>query len=130
MDWDDLEMAARRGIAVAPHTCSHPVLSKLRACKIFHEIDRSKRVINKRVKFLSSFFCYPDGSFASFNSQVVDTVVKCGFKFAFTTINGFNVNVSDPYKLKRIGINPSDPVPVVALKIIIASVLSGNENSE
>jgi peptidoglycan/xylan/chitin deacetylase (PgdA/CDA1 family) len=127
MDWADLMIASKNGIAIANHTCTHPIMSGLKKEDIYREIDTSQKKIFNELGINNAFFCYPDGSEMSINEDVLSELRKCGMRFAFTTLNGINRDLQNNFRLKRIGINPSDPVPVVAMKIILASFSEGRK---
>lgn len=118
MGWEELSTASQNGVIVAPHTCTHPILSCLQKNELHWEISFSLNKIKEKLKVDSLFFCYPDGSDMSINEKVVSEVKACGIPYAFTTVRGVNRNLKEPLKLKRIGINPSDPLPIVVIKII------------
>lgn len=118
MNWEELSISAQKGVTIAPHTCTHPILSCLEKDEIYWEISSSHKKIKEKLKTDCLFFCYPDGSDMSINDAVVSKVKECGIPYAFTTVRGVNRNLKDPLRLKRIGINPSDPLPIVAMKII------------
>ncbi|SLM28695.1 hypothetical protein MTBBW1_1470008 [Desulfamplus magnetovallimortis] len=127
MDWGDLMIASKNGIIIASHTSTHPILSSLRKEDICKEINESQKKIFLELGIKNTFFCYPDGSEMSISENVISELQKSGVRFAFTTVNGVNLNLQNNFRLKRIGINPSDPVPVVAMKIIVASFLAGRK---
>lgn len=129
MGWEELSTASENGIIIAPHTCTHPILSCLQKNELRWEISSSQNKIKEKLKIVPPFFCYPDGSDMSINENVVAEVKACGIPYAFTTIRGVNRDLKNPLKLKRIGINPSDPLPIVAIKIIAADFFNRKRES-
>jgi len=120
MTWDDLREAQAAGIIIAPHTTNHFILSRLSTEKKKATIVNSINAIQRNLGITPILFCYPDGSPDSFDTESIETLEENGIRYAFTTETGFNKDLSENYYLKRIGINPSDPIPVVALKIAMA----------
>lgn len=117
MDEKDLKMLFKSGMTVEPHTRTHPILTSLTDHEAEMEIHGSIEDLKKFTGHTPSMFCYPNGDF---NQRILNILKRQGIRYGFTTIKGYNQNLSNPLKLKRIGVNPSDPVPVLALKIIVS----------
>ena len=47
-------------------------------------------------------FAYPNGEARDYNQNCMDLLIKCGFKTAYTTIEGINTNSTNLLELKRI----------------------------
>lgn len=120
MDWEDIRRAYGAGILIGAHTDTHPILSALPPDSQREEILKSIEIIRQQTGRNPEFFSYPDGKMASFNEETVRVLKEGGVRYALTTEEGIN-RASDaaPYCLKRIGLNPSDPVPLVVLKIVM-----------
>jgi len=118
MNWNEIEKLKKEGFIIGSHTHTHPILARLNYDQQMDEIKTSVDTIKKILGFKSVFFSYPEGIQNSYNKETIDILKKIGIKFSFTTYYGINNEYTSPYQFKRIGINPSDPVPIVALKVI------------
>ena len=123
MNWDEIREALDAGVLIGAHSHTHPILAQLDAEGQKKEIRTSIEEIGKNLNQRVSHFAYPQGDRGSFNQETIRLLESSGIRYAFTTIPGVNKRPHSPYCLKRIGIKASDPVPVVALKIIVASFL-------
>ena len=118
MNWDEVRGAEAAGVLIGAHTSTHPILSRLSSDSQRREIQTSLETIKRETGRCPEFFSYPEGDAASFNEETVRILKETGVSFAVTTEEGLNGSPeAAPYLLKRTGLNPSDPVPVVALKI-------------
>jgi peptidoglycan/xylan/chitin deacetylase (PgdA/CDA1 family) len=61
MDWTDLEALRARGADLAPHTRSHPRLTRLADDAVDEEIGGSVEDLRQRVGSVSAHFAYPYG---------------------------------------------------------------------
>lgn len=122
MDWDEIKKAYNNRIMIGSHTHTHPILTKLNFNQQEKEIESSIEIIKKQLDYVPIFFSYPEGTNDSYNSDTINILKRSGIKYSFTTSNGFNNEQSTPYRLKRIGVNPSDQIPLLALKIIITVI--------
>jgi GNAT superfamily N-acetyltransferase len=119
MNWDEIRGADAAGALIGAHTNTHPILSQLPSESQREEIQTSIETIKEKTGRSPEFFSYPEGGVASFNEETVQILKERGVRFAMTTEKGVNDPEDLPYFLKRIGMNPSDPVPVVVLKIAL-----------
>jgi peptidoglycan/xylan/chitin deacetylase (PgdA/CDA1 family) len=104
LGWDDLRALAAEGVAVAPHSRSHPMLDQLPLDQLDDEIAGSRRDIEQRIGVCPAVFCYPAGQ----NSPaVVDAVRAADFDVAFTTEVGVNdVRDANWLTLRRVNVSP------------------------
>jgi peptidoglycan/xylan/chitin deacetylase (PgdA/CDA1 family)/ribosomal protein S18 acetylase RimI-like enzyme len=119
MNWDEVRGADSAGVLIGAHTDTHPIMSLLSSESQREEIRTSIETIKQRTDRSPEFFSYPEGRADSFNEETVRILKERGVRFAVTTEDGVNELEDLPYCLRRIGMNPSDPVPVVALKIAL-----------
>jgi peptidoglycan/xylan/chitin deacetylase (PgdA/CDA1 family) len=122
MNWEEIIKAHGQGIQIGAHTNSHRILSSLDAEDQEEEITSSIDKIHKNIGHKPYFFAYPQGDRGTFDQDSIRMLKSAGIRYAFTTILGVNKNKISPYYLKRIGIKPSDPIPVTTLRIIRASL--------
>ncbi len=123
MNWDEVRGAEAAGVLIGAHTSSHPILSRLSSDSQRREIRTSLETIERETGRRPEFFSYPEGDAASFNDETVRLLKEAGVSFAVTTEPGLNDSpAAAPYLLRRTGLNPSDPVPVVALKVALTGL--------
>jgi peptidoglycan/xylan/chitin deacetylase (PgdA/CDA1 family) len=120
MTWEEVRQAHKQGIMIGPHTHSHPILAGLNEDQQREEIGRSVEAIKKNLGFSPRFFSYPEGGKQSYGDATIRALKQARIEVAFTIENGINSEDTPPYLLKRVGICPSDPVALVALKVAFA----------
>jgi peptidoglycan/xylan/chitin deacetylase (PgdA/CDA1 family) len=112
LSWEEVNQMARNGVEFGAHTRTHPILSRIDNQTIVRaEVEGSKFRIEKRLGIPIKHFCYPNGGRADFTDETVDIVKKCGFQTAVTTERGMITNDSDPFLLRRIGVEPYGDTP-------------------
>jgi len=116
MSWDEINELARQGFKVAPHTHNHNILSFLDYNKQEDQIVTSITTINKQLNIKPKYFAYPNGVF---NTDSISILKHNNIKYSFTTMSGFNLINNAPHLLKRLGINPSDSIGVLLLKLYL-----------
>ena len=110
LTWDDVRSLAGEGVEFGSHTRTHPVLSRISVPSQLHqEIDGSKRRLDEELGFASRHFSYPFGKCTDFNEQTVAFVRRSGFSTAVTAEGGLNGARSDPFRLLRLGVDPTIP---------------------
>lgn len=118
MNWNEIKKASGHNILIGSHTHTHPVMTKLNFDEQLRELERSIKMIKNKLGYYPAFFSYPSGASDTYSQETIDILKKFGIRYSFTTDKGINNEITSPYCLKRIGINPSDPIPIVGLKII------------
>jgi len=122
MNWEQIKQAFQAGVMIGSHSHAHSALARLSYDQQFEEIARSSELIKRHLLFTPRFFSYPQGDNDSYEEKTVKALKQAGIEYAFTIENGINDEYSSPYYLKRIGICPSDPVPIIALKVVLAAL--------
>lgn len=80
---------------IGAHTLMHPNLTALSHQEAFSEIAKSKKCLEKITGKEITAFCYPYGKY---NTPIVKTVKKAGFKLARIT-KRFEYSVGNPFEL-------------------------------
>jgi peptidoglycan/xylan/chitin deacetylase (PgdA/CDA1 family) len=82
-DWEAASRMAREGVDIAPHTDTHPYLSRLGVERAEGEIETSKRKVEQRLGVRARVFAYPQGGAPDYTPEVVGTVRRAGFDGAY-----------------------------------------------
>lgn len=112
LDWDEVRSLERTGVDFAPHSRTHPILSRLGEAEARSEILGSWADLRREVLDPSPVFGYPNGSFDSFGPREIQIVRESGMTGAVA----FNRRYVDPqrcedeerYRLSRFPA-PADP---------------------
>lgn len=117
MNWEEIkEIGDDPLFLIGAHTVNHLPLKNeqtdIQKDEIFNSIKDIENNIRKECK---EYFSYPNGLY---DLTTLSILKDLKLRYAFTTENGLNTKKSNPYQLKRIGINPSDPIPFVGMKIL------------
>lgn len=112
LGWNEVREMAAEGLEFGAHTRTHPILSRITdAATIRQEIEGSKLRIEEALQKPVLHFCYPNGSLADFTPDTVALVKQCGFQTAVTTERGLNRHNTNPFLLRRIGVEPNGANP-------------------
>lgn len=105
MTWDQVkELSNSSLVAIASHTVTHPILTKISLAQAIDEIHTSKGLIEGQIGKPVHFFSYPNGGCNDFNDETVDIVKTAGYRAACTTISGANRKGVDLFRLRRIDV--------------------------
>ncbi len=85
LDWDGLRELAAAGVALAPHTRTHPRLDRLPAERLAGEVAGSLAELEARAGAAARAFAYPGGAISA---AARDAVRAAGIEVAFTTARG------------------------------------------
>lgn len=116
MNWNEIRELDQNGLKIGPHTNNHKILSFLDIDNQENEIHSSISTIKKELNTSPKYFAYPNGLY---NNDTLSILEKSDIQYSFTTKPGFNTIVNNAYLFKRIGINPSDSVGVLLLKLFL-----------
>jgi len=122
--WAELEELASDGVALAPHSRTHPMLDQLPPDQLDDEIRGSldemyQRLGRHRVK---PVFAYPAGGH---DPRVRDAVQRAGITAAFTTERGLvDVERSDHLRLPRLNVGRNSSVGAIATEASIRRIRS------
>ena len=111
------EMADSGLVELASHTRSHRIVGRTTAEIARQEIVTSKELIEERTGRPCTLFCYPNGKRGDFTPGTRQILVDAGFACALTTEYGRNDIRSDPFELKRVGIDMGHDMGSVVLML-------------
>lgn len=107
LKWDEVRTLSRQGVEFGSHTKTHPILSRITSeDQQREEIEGSKRRIEEELSQAVLDFCYPNGLRSDFDGATRKLVKDCGFRSATTTERGMNRAGTDPFLLRRLGVEP------------------------
>jgi peptidoglycan/xylan/chitin deacetylase (PgdA/CDA1 family) len=102
LSWNELRRLSREGVALAAHTRTHPLLTRIALDAAREEIVGSQQDLERQIGNTLPVFCFPGGQH---NDTLVSILKQEGFKLAFTTVRGSNdLECADPWRLRRINI--------------------------
>ena len=104
LSWDDVRQLHKSGVAIGAHTVDHPLLTALSDDDCYREICGSRQRIEEELQAPVHFFSYPYGHQDSFSKKVTNQVKKCGFRYAFTLVDG--EKFSSPLTIGRKNVSP------------------------
>ena len=88
MTWDQVRRLVADGVACQPHTLTHPILAQLNEADMYHEIEASRRCIEKQTRQAVVAFAYPNGRPTDYNATTLDILKRTGYRLAFTMQRG------------------------------------------
>jgi len=117
LGWDDLRRLAAAGVQIAPHSQTHPLLTRLGPDRVGAELRGSRIDLEQHLDGLGfgSVFAYPAGQH---NDASRAALAQAAFELAFTTERGINrVGRSDPLRLRRINVGLRSGPEVIRAQI-------------
>jgi len=114
MNTNEIKEIHKAGFKIGVHTHSHTALNFLDYESQKFEIESSIRILKSFLEEIN-FIAYPNGLY---NEDTIKLNNSLNIDYGFTTINGFNTKTTHKNKIKRIGVNVSDSINVVSLKIL------------
>jgi peptidoglycan/xylan/chitin deacetylase (PgdA/CDA1 family) len=82
LGWDAVRRLERSGVDFAPHSMTHPMLSRVSECQLRSEVQGSWSALQREAKNPTPIFCYPNGSPDSFGQREIDVVRESGLSGA------------------------------------------------
>jgi peptidoglycan/xylan/chitin deacetylase (PgdA/CDA1 family) len=98
MSWEQLRDLARAGHEVGSHSLTHPILPNCSNPELDREVAGSKALLEERLQFEVSSFCYPNGDY---DARVAAAVARAGYRVAVTTGGGPNRRGQALFELGR-----------------------------
>jgi peptidoglycan/xylan/chitin deacetylase (PgdA/CDA1 family) len=122
LGWDELRALAAEGVAIAPHTRTHPILTRVGADEARREIAGSLADLERELGTVPRVFSYPSGVESE---EALDALRREGFELAFTGRRGANdVRAADWLRLARINVGRRSPLPVIRLQLAFPARLA------
>lgn len=118
MDWETLRRLAHEGLVLAPHTQSHPLMTRLDDPAASRaEIEQSWHVLEQQIGNIPRVFAYPSGAA---DAKVVENLRDLQFQLAFTTQRGVNdLRHTSPWLLKRINVGQLTNVSLLRTQLAV-----------
>jgi peptidoglycan/xylan/chitin deacetylase (PgdA/CDA1 family) len=85
LGWDRLRALAADGVALAPHSRTHPLLTRVGPDRLAEEVVGSRSDLERELGSAPPAFAYPSGAN---DDAVIAAVAAAGYRVAFTTARG------------------------------------------
>jgi peptidoglycan/xylan/chitin deacetylase (PgdA/CDA1 family) len=116
LDWPALRSLAVEGVTIAPHTRTHPLLTRVDADRLAAEIGGSRVDLEREIGPVLPVFAYPSGDH---DETVIEAVGNLGFELAFTTLRGLvDLRRADPLRLRRINVGGGTSRAALRLQLV------------
>lgn len=113
------ELLANPFVTFGAHTMHHPILASLKdPTEVRDEIVSCRTALEHRLRRQVTAFAYPVGKREDIDTRAVRGVREGGYRWAVTTIPGYNTRMTDPLLLRRISTDPDEPIPVLAAQAV------------
>lgn len=117
LSWEQINEMSKNNIDFAPHTKSHPILSKTEKKAALLEITESYRICSQRIGRTLKIFAYPNGQEKDFNPEIKNILKSERFEAALTTVPGIIKPGFDLYSLPRFSLDGSDDLAFFRITI-------------
>jgi peptidoglycan/xylan/chitin deacetylase (PgdA/CDA1 family) len=116
LGWDELRRLRSEGVSLAPHTRTHPLLSRLPGDASEAEIAGSREDLLRMTGSELPVFAYPSGATSQ---EAADAARRAGIEIAFTTERGVNdLRSADWLGLRRINVSVRTPSALVRAQML------------
>jgi peptidoglycan/xylan/chitin deacetylase (PgdA/CDA1 family) len=107
LGWGELRELVAQGVALGPHTRTHPLLPRLDPAALDAEISGSRAELTRMTGSDVPVFAYPSGATSP---SVAEAVAAAGLRIAFTTARGVNdLRTASWLALRRINVSVHTP---------------------
>ncbi len=116
LGWEALRGLAADGVALAPHSRTHPLLTRLDAGALDAEIAGSRDDLAAATGSTIAAFAYPSGAVSG---PVAEATARAGARVAFATTRGVNdLRTADLWRLRRVNVSVRTPGTVIRAQVI------------
>ncbi|HEU4781978.1 MAG TPA: polysaccharide deacetylase family protein [Ktedonobacterales bacterium] len=117
--WDEAyELLANPFVTFGAHTMRHPILARLSdPAEVREEVVACRAALEQGLGRQITAFAYPVGKGEDIDERAVRAVREAGYRWAVTTIPGYNTPATKPHLLRRISTDPDEPIPVLAAQV-------------
>ncbi len=116
MSWAELRELAEAGLALAPHTSTHPLMNRVSLDAAVEQAVASREDLLREIGSCPAVFAYPGGAYSE---RLPQRLRESGFELAFTTCRGINdLQQADPMQMRRINVQHSTPHSIVCGQLL------------
>jgi peptidoglycan/xylan/chitin deacetylase (PgdA/CDA1 family) len=101
LTWEEIHTMHSAGISFGSHTLSHPVVSQLAPVELEQELRASKCLLEKKLGIPILDFAFPFGKASDCSPAALETLSRCGYRSAVTTVPGVNTPQANLFELRR-----------------------------
>ena len=119
LDWATVRRLAAEGVTIAPHTRTHPILTRIPVAQAEEELEGSREDLHENIGDAAlNVLAYPSGAFDAVTLSVVE---QLGFELAFTTQRGINrIGRTDRLALHRFNVGSLASAGGLAAQTVVA----------
>ena len=104
MTWDEVRALNSQGFAIASHTVSHPVLSRVPEVELKSELAVSKLRVETELGVPCPWLVYPNGQKLDYTPEVFRMAREIGYQMGFAAKGGYGHLGDDLLEIDRIGV--------------------------
>ncbi len=105
MTWPQVRELQAQGFDIGSHTMTHIDLGVVDPKVARQELQESKQVLEDRLGTRIPLFAYPFGGRQHLNDYNARLIKEVGYKCCCSAFGGFVTLDSDPFNIRRIGVN-------------------------
>lgn len=115
LTWNEAREMEKYKIEFAPHTLTHPILSRLDKEAAEREIRESYTHLKTELKNPLPIFAYPNGQTDDFTDETIEILKNMGFTAALTTVPDTINFDRDLFRLPRFSLDGTDTMTIFRL---------------
>ena len=106
LDWDGARALARRGFTIGSHSLDHAILANESPEEQTRNLGLSRSLLERGLDVPVDLLAYPNGTPSDFDGVTIAAASAAGFRFAITTIDGWNDRDTPAYEMRRFVVYP------------------------
>ena len=106
LDWDGARQLVARGFSVGSHSMEHRILSRETAEAQQIDLARSRAALEDQLGVHVDMLAYPNGRSQDYTETTIEAARAAGYRYAMTTVNGWNSPDTPPFSLRRFIVYP------------------------
>jgi peptidoglycan/xylan/chitin deacetylase (PgdA/CDA1 family) len=118
LNWSELRALAQDGVTLAPHTRTHPLLTRVSAAEARAEVVGSFWDLRREVGQVAAVFAYPNGAC---DSGLARMLAGEGFELAFALGGGHDLRTDDRWRVQRIPVGPRTNTALMLARLLWVS---------
>jgi peptidoglycan/xylan/chitin deacetylase (PgdA/CDA1 family) len=125
LSWAELRTLAAGGVSLAPHSHTHPLLTRIAPGTLEVELTASREELERYAQddartVATNVIAYPAGAF---DDRVVEAAAGAGYHFGFTTKRGVNrLRRTHPRQLRRINVGARSDANLVRAQVVLGTI--------
>lgn len=117
LTWKGARQLVEAGFDIGSHSAEHSILSEETAADQYRDLAESRTVLEEQLQVPIDVLAYPNGTRLDFTVTTESAAAAADYRFAVTTIAGFNKPDGNPHAVRRAVVYPEVGPRALAIAI-------------